>query len=374
MSFKVLQVVDGVGWGGTKEQVFLTTRELALKGIDIGIAIAFQYQQMEEKLKPYPVKIHKFEDHKGSKSRFNPLNWWRLKRVIETFDYDIVIANSPHAMDMLRFTLPFLRKRIKIISVRRSGRVPSFFSRWFKYSVSDRIVVVSKPVFETLKEHNFFPSKLVYIPSGIDLKRFFPNRENQKELRKKLNLPIEGKIFINVANWNPKVKGQLLLLDAFKEFLTKSGCPNCFLLLVGHDTNSEEAKREIAKRGLSGKVFGLGFREDVADLLNASDYFVLSSYLEGIAGALLQAMVTKMVVISTSAGGISEYLHNGVNGFLVPIGDKNALAHAMEKALKLSPQEYEKIATNAWKTALSFSIERTADKYIQLFEELISNP
>jgi glycosyltransferase involved in cell wall biosynthesis len=84
-------------------------------------------------------------------------------------------------------------------------------------------------------------------------------------------------------------------------------------------------------------------------------------------------MATKMVVISTSAGGISEYLHNGVNGFLVPIGDKNALAHAMEKALKLFPHEYEKIATNAWKTALSFSIERTADKYIQLFEELISN-
>jgi glycosyltransferase involved in cell wall biosynthesis len=248
------------------------------------------------------------------------------------------------------------------------------FSKKFKYAIADRIVVISKNFYKTLLNVNFYPEKLVLIESGIDLKRFFPNRENQKELRKKLNLPLEGKIFINVANWNPKVKGQLLLLDAFREFLTKSGCPNCFLLLVGHDTNSEEAKREISKRGLSGKVFGLGFREDVADLLNASDYLVSSSYIEGLGNAILQAMATKILVIATATQGVSSYLINESNGFLVPIGDKNALAHAMVKALKLSPQEYERISTNAWKTAQNFSIERTADKYIQLFEELISNP
>ncbi|HIP98687.1 MAG TPA: glycosyltransferase, partial [Aquifex aeolicus] len=82
-TFKVLQVVDGLGWGGTKEQVYLTTRELARLGIDIGIALAYQYTEMVERLKPYPVRIHFFEDHKGSKSRFDPRNWWRLKKVIE---------------------------------------------------------------------------------------------------------------------------------------------------------------------------------------------------------------------------------------------------------------------------------------------------
>ncbi len=367
MSYKVLQVVDGFGWGGTKEQVYLTTRELAKRGIDIGIALSFQYGEMVEKLKPYGVKIHFFEDHKGSKSRFNPLNWWRLKKIIEENDYDIVIGNSPHAVDYIRFTLPFLRKRPKLVFVRRSGRVPSPFSKRFKYSVADRIVVVSKPVFDLLREKNFFPDRLVYIPSGIDLSRFKNYRHLKVELRKKLNLPLDKKIFINVANWNSPVKGQDLLLETFRRLK----CKDCLLLLVGLDTDRGEAKELIKKLHLEDRVIGLGFRRDVPDLLNASDYFVLSSNLEGIAGALLQAMATGMVVISTSAGGISEYLHDGKNGFLVPVGDGEKLLQAMERALNLSEEEYRQMGERAMETSRGYSIEKTAEGYIRLFEELI---
>ena len=365
---KILQVVDGIGWGGTKEQVYLTTRELAKKSVNIGIAISYQYRQMEEKLKPYDVKIHKFEDHRGSKSRFNPANWWRLKRIIEENDYNIVVANSPHATDYVRFTLPFLRKKPKLVTVKRSGRVPSRFSKWFKYSVFDRIVVVSEEVRKTLERANFFPERLRVIKSGIDLSRFYPYREQKEELRRKLGFPCKGKIFINVANWNPKVKGHILLLEAFK----KLDCKDCYLVLVGLETDGREAKSLISKLGLENKVITLGFREDIPDLLNTSDYFVLASYLEGIAGALLQAMATEMVVISTDAGGIKEYLKDGYNGFLTPVGDRDRLVRAMEIALKLTAKDYRKFSTNARKTAENYSIERTAEGYINLFEELLS--
>jgi glycosyltransferase involved in cell wall biosynthesis len=367
-SYKVLQVVDGIGWGGTKEQVYLTTRELAKRGIDVGIALAFQYTEMVERLKPYPVRIHFFENHRGSKSRFIPTNWWRLKKIIEEHNYDIVVGNSPHAVDFIRFTLPFLRKKPKLVFIRRSGRVPSFFSKWFKYSVADRIVVVSKGVYRLLKEKKFFPQRLRLIESGIDLERFRPYKEKQGELRRKLNLPEDWKLFVNVANWNPAVKGQDLLLKAFKNLK----CNRCGLILVGLQTDGVEAKKLINSLGLKGKVFPLGFRKDVPDILNAADFFVLSSRLEGIAGALLQAMATEMVVISTAAGGIPEYLKDGENGFLVPVGDEVALAKAMERALNLSPQEYHRLAVNARQTAQNYSIERTAQKYIELFEELVS--
>ena len=366
MTFKVLQVVDGVGWGGTKEQVYLTTRELAKLGVDVGIALAFQYTEMVERLKPYPVKIHFFEDHKGSKSRFDPRNWWRLKRIIEKNGYDIVVGNSPHAVDFIRFTLPLLRKKPKLVFVRRSGRIPSPFSKWFKYRVADRIVVVSEGVYNLLKEKDFFPQKLVYIPSGIDTERFKDYRERREELRKRLNLPAQAKIFVNVANWNPPVKGQDLLLKAF----SRLKCPDCILLLVGYDTDSPKVGALINQLGLKGRVWGMGFRRDIPDLLNAADFFVLSSRLEGIAGALLQAMATGMVVISTAVGGIPSYLKDGINGFLVPPDDAIALAQAMKRVLTLSPGEYKAIAQRAKATAQSFSIENTAKKYLSLFEGL----
>ena len=171
-----------------------------------------------------------------------------------------------------------------------------------------------------------------------------------------------------MANWNIKVKGHDILLKAFE----KLNCPNCFLVLVGLDTDGREAKELISRLGLTHRVIPLGFRKDIPDLLNASDYFVLSSRLEGIAGALLQAMATEMVVISTALSGITEYLKNKENGFLVPPENVEALKNAMERVLYLSEKEYQKIAKKARQTAQKYSISRTTEKYIQLFQEILT--
>ncbi|RUM58584.1 MAG: glycosyltransferase, partial [Persephonella sp.] len=276
---KVLQVVDGFGWGGTKEQVYLTTRELKKKGIDVHIALSFQYKEMVDRLSPYNVPIHYFENHVKN-ARYRLENYKRLISIIDKNNFDIVIANSPHAFDYVRIAKIFLKTNPKIINVKRSGRVPSIISKYLKYSAADKIVVVSKQVKEILEKSKFFPEKLITIESGIDLERFKPEPERKFELRKKLKLPLNKKIFINVANWNPKVKGQDKLIQTFLNL----NCEDCLLILVGLDTDKE------IKKFNSNKIIGLGFRKDIPDLLNASDYFVLSSYLEGIAGALIQGM------------------------------------------------------------------------------------
>ena len=358
---KVLQVVDGFGWGGTKEQVYLTTRELKKKGIDVHIALSFQYKEMVDRLSPYNVPIHYFENHVKN-ARYRLENYKRLISIIDKNNFDIVIANSPHAFDYVRIAKIFLKTNPKIINVKRSGRIPSLLSKYLKYSVADKIVVVSRQVKEILEKANFFPEKLITIESGIDLERFKPEPERKFELRKKLNLPLNKKIFINVANWNPKVKGQDKLIQTFLNL----NCENCLLVLVGLDTDKE------VKKFNSNKIIGLGFRKDIPDLLNASDYFVLSSYLEGIAGALIQGMATGKVVISTLAGGIGEYLKDGFNGYSVKVGDFKELKNKMEKVLSLSSDEYNKLSKNAIKTAQRYSIQNTADKYIKLFEEMIN--
>ncbi len=356
---KVLQVVDGFGWGGTKEQVYLTTRELKKKGIDVHIALSYQYKEMIDKLSPYNIPIHYFENHVKN-ARYRLENYKRLISIIDKNNFDIVIANSPHAFDYVRIAKIFLKTNPKIINVKRSGRIPSLLSKYLKYSVADKIVVVSRQVKEILEKANFFPEKLITIESGIDLERFKPEPEKKFELRKKLNLPLNKKIFINVANWNPKVKGQDKLIQTFLNL----NCENCLLILVGLDTDRE------VKKFNSDKIIGLGFRKDIPDLLNASDYFVLSSYLEGIAGALIQGMATGKVVISTLAGGIGEYLKDGFNGYSVKVGDFKGLKNKMEKVLSLSSDEYNKLSRNAIKTAQRYSIQNTADKYIKLFEEM----
>lgn len=355
---RLLSVVDGVGWGGTKEQVYLLARELSKKGIQTHMALSFQYRRMVERLEPYGVKFHFFENY-NKFSRFNPMNYYRLWRIIDSGNFDVVIANSPHTLDFLRVVFQFLKKRPKLIAVKRSARVPNPLSLKFKYAYADRVVSVSESVKEGLIKAGFPNEKISVIQSGIDTERFKPNPSIRPRKRIELGISHQAKVFINVANWNPSVKGQDRLIETF----LKLRCEGCLLLLVGIDTQ----KHSLKERG----VVGLGFREDVDELLNASDFFVLSSYLEGISNALLQAMACGLVVISTSAGGIRELLMDGYNGFTVEVGDFEELLRKMERALGLSYEERKVLSERAIETAMNYSIENTAKEYIKLFQELL---
>ncbi|MCX7760435.1 MAG: glycosyltransferase family 4 protein [Hydrogenothermaceae bacterium] len=363
---KVLQVVDGTGWGGTKEQVYLTTRELKNKGIDVHIALNQDYTQMIQKLKPYNIPIHFFEDNKPN-PRYRWSNYRRLIDIVNNNKFDVVIANSPKSMDYVALSTYFFNPKPKIVAVRRSGRVPSLLSKIIKYSKADKIVVVSQEVKNILEKENFFPNKLITIKSGVDLSRFKPDTQIREKVRKELNIPPHAKLFINVANWQLQVKAQDKLIESF----SKLNCENCFLILVGLDTD-KYGKEFARKFGIENRVIGLGFREDVPDLLNASDFFLLSSNLEGIAGSLLQAMATGKVVLSTLAGGIGEYLIDGYNGFAVDVGDFENFTKKLNYLLNLSQEDYDRISKNAVETAKEYSIEKTAEGYIKLFEELIS--
>ncbi len=364
-NIKILEVIDSLGWCGTKEQTYLITKYLS-KYFHVDLALAFNHEEMINRLKNI-VDLKFYEEDTGSKRRFNLKNYIRLYKIIKNGNYDVVVANSSWAFNYILAVYPFLTKKPKLVAMRRSGFLPSFFSKHLKYRFADKIVVVSKDVAEELKKHNFFPEKLEVIESGVEIERFKNVKVNKKELRKKLGLKENDIVFINVANFQPWRKGQDILLEAFKNL----NCDNCKLLLVGHDTNSDEAKELIKKFNLEKKVIGLGFRTDVDKLLAISDFFVLSSNSEGIAGALLQAMASGKVVLSTLAGGIGEYLKDGINGFSCPIKDTNCLTEKMKKMINLPEEKKQKIIENAKQTAEKYSIEETAKKWKKLIEEIV---
>ena len=360
---KILSVLDAVGWGGTKEQAYITAVGLKNLGFDISFALSYDFEAFKEKIKG-KVSYYEFEKETPFK-RVSFFTYKRLYDIISKNDFDVIFANSPKALDYVRVVYPFLSKKPKIVAFKRSGRKSNIVSKYIKYSIADKIVVVSKKIYQELLKENFFTDRLRLIESGIDLSRFQRATPDEKiSLRKKYNLPLDKFIFVNVANYNPEVKGHIDILKAYKKIEKE----NTMLLFVGLLTDTEGVKEA---KSLGVKNFlGLGYREDVEYILRASDAFVLGSRLEGIAGALLQAMASGLVCISTDVGGITEYMKDSVNGFLTKPKDIDAMSKAMEKVLNLDNQAKESIIKNAIETSKEYSVQNMLSKYVKLLEEL----
>lgn len=148
-------------------------------------------------------------------------------------------------------------------------------------------------------------------------------------VRASLPLPDAATVFINVGRLSEQ-KAQYLLLQAFAK-VRADAQGDAHLLLVGEGEQRPRIESDIARMGLGQCVHLLGARDDVTDLLAASDVFVLSSRWEGLGMALVEAAASGLPLISFEVGGVVEVVKEGVTGVLVAPGDIDALAAAMRR-------------------------------------------
>jgi len=112
----------------------------------------------------------------------------------------------------------------------------------------------------------------------------------------------------------------------------------------------------------------LGRRDDIAELLNMADFFILSSKYEGLPTVIIEAMACQTYVIATDCGGSKEIM--GITGKLVPTQDSVALADAMEQALTLSSIELAQNNNDARvRVEENFSLENSVQKWLEIYEK-----
>lgn len=132
-----------------------------------------------------------------------------------------------------------------------------------------------------------------------------------------------------VANLNPWKRHDLLLRAV--AILKARGAGVRLACVGGGDSSS--LRGLAAELGVSGETFFVGRRGDVPSLLPAFSAGVLCSDFESSSNALLEYLVAGIPVVSTMVGGCAEVVEEGLNGYLVPPDDAQALANALEKVL-----------------------------------------
>jgi glycosyltransferase involved in cell wall biosynthesis len=163
-------------------------------------------------------------------------------------------------------------------------------------------------------------------------------------------------------------KGQLLLLRAVHRLRELGVLVK--LVLAGDGEMRPEVDALIAELGIAEQVRVTGWisGDTVRQEILAARALVLPSFAEGLPVVLMEAMALGRPVISTYIAGIPELVHDGVNGWLIPAGDVQALADAMRDVLQCDDQALAAIGARARERALDrHSIDTEAHKLVAHF-------
>ncbi|MGH9333460.1 MAG: glycosyltransferase family 4 protein, partial [Vicinamibacteria bacterium] len=221
----------------------------------------------------------------------------------------------------------------------RKGWIKGGF--WIDRLVSrfvDRIIAVSRAARDFLVEVKSIPGeKITVVPNGRELSYFTPGAhvgDLEHELRLSPDAPVLGVI----GRLEPQ-KGHHHLLDAMPEVLSK--VPAAVLLVVGEGSLKEVLTLRSIELGVEKQVRFLGYRKDVARIMDGVDLVVMPSLYEGLPLIAIEAAAMGKPIVASRVDGAEEVVIDGETGVLIPPADPGRLAAAIVELLKDSTRTNE---------------------------------
>jgi glycosyltransferase involved in cell wall biosynthesis len=210
------------------------------------------------------------------------------------------------------------------------------------------------------------PDKMVTIHSGVNIDQFMKVKANGREKKLSLGLNTNG-LVVGTMGWLLPIKGPIYLLKAMAEVWQDH--PDIQLVYVGKGDLEKELKEEAYQAGVSDKVKFLGWRDDIPEIMQIIDIFVLPSLNEGMGRVLVEAMASGKPIVASNVGGIPDLVKNGHNGFLVAPGDVNGLSLAIKKLIE-DEQLRLKMGRKGRNMAPHFRVEKMVEKIDALYSSL----
>nr|WP_284047716.1 glycosyltransferase [Halomonas gemina] len=297
----------------------------------------------------------------------------RFRRLVRAFQPDVVNSHLVHAnllTRLLRMVTPMPRLVSSAHNTNEEGRL-----RMVAYRLTDRLADISTNVSDEAVEAfeaqwALRPGRMIAIHNGIDTAAFAFDPAARVRVRAELGLDGYTPLLLAVGRlWEQKDYPNLLRAFAHLD----PGAIPPQLAIVGEGPLRGELEALAQSLGMVDRVRFLGVRHDVPALMSACDVFVLPSAWEGFGLVVAEAMACERPVVATDCGGVREVV--GEDGFLVPPRDNTALAAAMERVLRLSPEEREQLGSASRERVMArFSLDVMADRYLAVYQTAYKEP
>lgn len=233
--------------------------------------------------------------------------------------------------------------------------------------VTNRVTAISKATLGALVNFENFPGhKIRVIYNGMNSDRFFKNDTGEKLIPE---LDENSFVLGTVARLDP-IKNQKIMIKALKRVHQKYD--NIYLIIVGDGPERKNLEDLVQELELSSFVIFTGFRQDTHLLYKIMDVFLLTSFSEGTAMTLLEAMASGLPCIATDAGGNPEIVKHNETGIIIPSDNITSLAESIIRLMEDKDFKTKAGLAGIERFKKKFTIDHMIKAYEKLYGEMLN--
>jgi glycosyltransferase involved in cell wall biosynthesis len=235
-------------------------------------------------------------------------------------------------------------------------------------NLSDQVFAPSESIGDLLRKRGVV-SPIEIVPTGVDLAEF--SHADGAAIRHARGIPDEAVVVGHVGRLAPEKNLEFL---AESVALFAKTVDHAHFLVVGGGPSEGLIREIFARESLSERLHMIGIRsgQDLADALDAMDFFAFSSKSETQGMVLTEAMTAGLPVVAIDAPGAREVVRDLNNGRLLQDETSEAFASALQWLASRPEAQVQALKQSARDTAAAFSLPNTADKALSCYESLRS--
>lgn len=234
--------------------------------------------------------------------------------------------------------------------------VERLLARW-----TDCLITINKEDYKRSLKFKI-RNKVEYVPGvGVDLKKYHNIAANRTDIRKELGIPQDALLLISVGELTKRKNHQFII-----QILRKCANKNIYYIICGSGVLQEKLRKQIKNLNLKNRVFLLGYRTDIPELLKSSDCFIFPSLHEGLPVAVIEALAVGVPVIASKVRGNMDLILGDNNHFLIPLSDKNGYINALLKLEK--SHTHNKYVTSDLNKYSTLNVKKRMEEIYRTYE------
>lgn len=305
----------------------------------------------------------------------------KLLKILCINQYEIIHTHTPVASILIRVANFITGNKSKIIYTAHGFHFykGAKILNWLVYFPVEKALSFCTDTIITINDEDFnvalrkgFGSKRKYLVDGVgvDLNKFYPPTAHEKDtLRDKFGLNKNDFILIYVAELS-KRKNQELLLNVVSKLSDR--IENLKLLLVGKGNEEERLRKQCSLLGIDDKVTFLGYRNDIADLMKASDLSVSTALQEGLPVNIMESLSTGLPCVVSNCRGNRDIISDNYNGFVVKNYDHTEFSSEIHRVF-VDRKLFEEIKFNTVRSVEKFSQKAILEVMNDIYSECIGS-